>query len=155
MISEIELIRKIQNGLDLNLNRPFKKIAHQLNISEEDVLNGINSLIQNKKIKRFGPVVMNRNLGLIHNAMVVMNVDPSVIDQVGEEISKFPFVTLCYQRVAIKGVWDFNLYFMVHGSDREVVLSQINLVVKKIKIRKENMSILFSLKCFKQRGANY
>lgn len=155
MISELELIRKIQNGIDLTVNRPFKKIAHQLNVSEEEVLTGIHNLIQSKKIKRFGPVVMNRNLGLIHNAMVVMKVDPNEIDNIGEEISKFSFVTLCYQRKPVELLWDYNLYFMVHGTDRELVLSQIDSVVKKIKIGKENMSILFSLKCFKQRGANY
>jgi DNA-binding Lrp family transcriptional regulator len=152
---EKKLVAAISDGLDLNTNMPFLKIAEMLNTTEENVISGIRDLILDKKIKRFGPVVKNRNIGIDQNAMVTLKVSPALVDIFGEKISSYDFVTLCYERTTVPGVWEFNLYFMVHGKKRETVLTQIDQIKKDLNIAEHDIEVLFSSKCFKQKGASY
>ncbi len=149
------LIQVIQNGIPLDTLEPFKKIAGDLNLSEVEVINEIKDLKNKNIIKRFGPVLRNRLVGLRHNAMTTLKVPVEKIDELGEKISSFEFVTLCYERESIPFVWDFNLYFMIHGKERAEVESQIEEVINSIKDDVLDFKVLFSSQCFKQKGASY
>lgn len=155
MIIENEVIKAISSGIPLDTCTPFSQMAMQLGIEESALLASINKLISEKKIKRFGPVIFNRRIGFIHNAMVTIKAPQDKIDQWGEGISKFDFVTLCYQRAPIENIWDYNLYFMIHGKDRNIVLNQINQIKNTLDIQDSEINVLFGQKCFKQKGASY
>lgn len=150
-----KLIKAIQKGLPLDSLDPYKKIAIELGVSEDEVLTSIKSLIENKTIKRFGPVLRNRQVGFNQNAMTTLKIVPEKISDLGAKISSFEFVTLCYEREAMPDVWDYNLYFMIHGKDRNVVEKQIHQVLESIKEDLLDYKILFSTRCFKQKGASY
>lgn len=155
MVTQDKIVKLVEAGIPLDTQTPFSDLAQKINIEESELLTTLNEMISIKKIKRFGPVVNNRKIGIDQNAMVTLNVSDSQIEEFGMAISKYDFVTLCYERIPVKDVWDYNLYFMVHGSDRTVVESQIDKVFNDLGIRKENTNILFSTKCFKQKGASY
>lgn len=150
-----ELVKAIQHGLSLNTLEPFSEIAQLLGVTEKEVIGQIQSLKENKTIKRFGPVLHNRTIGFKQNAMTTLRVAPETIESIGAKIANFDFVTLCYEREPIPDVWNYNLYFMVHGKDRAVVELQIREVLNLIASDVEDYKILFSSQCFKQRGANY
>lgn len=149
------LVKAIQNGISLNSLEPFQEIAVEVGMTESEVIAGIKELKENNTIKRFGPVLHNRQIGYIQNAMTTLKVPVEKIEEVGQRISSFDFVTLCYERDAIRGVWDFNLYFMIHGKERTLVEQQIRIVLDAIGNDVSDFRILFSSQCFKQKGANY
>ncbi|MGZ5007320.1 MAG: AsnC family protein, partial [Methylobacter sp.] len=82
------------------------------------------------------------------------NVPDTLVKQLGGHISRFPFVTLCYQRPK-QAEWPYNLYCMIHGKDRATVLTQLEQLVDACGLSGFDKEILFSLRCFKQRGAIY
>lgn len=150
-----DLIKYIQEGISLDTYEPFKKIAEEMNSSEESVLMDIAKLKSSNKIKRFGPVLFNRSIGLNQNAMTTLEVAVEKIEEVGEKVAAFDFVTLCYERASIPGVWEYNLYFMIHGNNREKVESNIKEVLEALGEDVLNHKVLFSSRCFKQKGASY
>lgn len=106
-------------------------------------------------IKRLGVIVNHRQLGYKANAMVVFDVPNSLVDQVGEHISQFNFINLCYQRPRQDKPWPYNLYCMIHGKNREKVLQQLDHLIESVGLGQYKHEILFSKQCFKQRGALY
>lgn len=143
----------IQNGIPVTA-RPYDEIAKDLNCSSDEVIAAITQLQQQKKIKRFGVVVKHRKLGYKSNAMVVWNVDDNDLERIGKLLSNEDAVTLCYQRPRRLPHWPYNLFTMLHGKQREQVLDKLHQIISRLQIESD-FDILFSTKCFKQRGANY
>lgn len=155
MISDSDFVRIIQDGIDARSLTPYLELAERFNVLESDIFKKIEEYKENKKIKRFGPVVSNRRIGMVHNAMVTLKISENEVDEVGLFVSENEFVTLCYQRKIVPNVWEYNLYFMVHGYDREIVNQQIKTVIDSLKLNIDQYQVLFSSRCFKQKGASY
>jgi len=149
-----QLIACLQQGLPL-VSRPYALIAKQLELTEENVLYRISILKQQGVIKRLGVIVNHRRLGYKANAMVVFDVSDSLIKQIAEHVSQFSFVNLCYQRPRQGEQWPYNLYCMIHGKNKDKVLQQLEYLIESCGLRLCNYEVLFSKKCFKQRGALY
>lgn len=156
MIDNIDqqLIEAIQHGLPIT-SRPYRAIGKQFNLSEDEVVQRITFLKQTGLIKRFGVIVKHQRLGYTANAMVVMNVPDHLAKEIGEAISQVNFVNLCYQRPRHGEQWPFNLYCMIHGKSRSKVLQQLDQLVQSCKLNRYERDVLFSQRCFKQRGAYY
>jgi DNA-binding Lrp family transcriptional regulator len=151
---EAALIEAIGRGLPL-VPRPYAVIAEHLGRSEQDVIDGIERILQRGDLKRFGVVVRHRKLGYRANGMVVWDIPDSRVTDLGERISRYPFVTLCYQRPRRPPAWPYNLFSMIHGRDREAVIGQAADIVRECGLHDNDHEILFSSRCFKQRGAAY
>ena len=148
------LIKIISDGLPL-VKRPYAEIARQLNCSESAVIDGIKSIIAGGDLKRFGVVVRHRKLGYRANGMVVWDLPDNRVTEIGHCIGQYSFVTLCYQRPRRLPEWGYNLFSMIHGRDRAAVVEQVELIVQQCGLQSIRHEILFSKRCFKQRGANY
>lgn len=151
---ETALIEIIGNGLPL-VKKPYAAIAEQLGCSEEEVFAGIRRIMMRGDLKRFGVVVRHRRLGYRANAMVVWDIPDDRVKQVGRCIGLYSFVTLCYQRPRRLPNWHYNLFSMIHGRDRQAVEAQVEFIVEQCGLRDIEHKILFSKRCFKQRGASY
>ena len=148
------LISAISRGLPM-VSRPYAALAEELNCSEQTVIDGIARLAARGDLKRFGVVVRHRQLGYRANAMVVWDIPDLRIDEVGRMMSSFDFVTLCYQRPRRLPHWPYNLFCMIHGRDRDAVNQQVDLVAAQCGLTEVPRRILYSGRCFKQRGATY
>ncbi len=148
------LIEIIQNGLPL-VSRPYAAIGKQIGLTEAEVIAKINNLIEIDVIKRFGIVVYHRKLGYRANAMVVWDIPDSEVTAIGHKLGQFNFVTLCYRRSRHLPDWPYNLYCMIHGMDRKVVLQKLAELIEQCNLSQVQHQILFSKRCFKQRGAIY
>jgi siroheme decarboxylase len=151
---DCELITALQDGLPLS-TRPYEELGIRLNISEQDVIERIAVLQQSGLIKRLGVIVNHRRLGYQANAMVVFDVPDDLVDQIGGHVSRFEFVNLCYRRPRGGSNWPYNLYCMIHGRNRDRVLQQLTQLTESCGLGQFAMEILFSKRCFKQRGALY
>ena len=156
MIDTIDqkLIAIVQQGLPIT-SRPYEEIGKPLNLSEDEVIQRISFLKQTGLFKRFGVIVKHQGLGYTANAMVVMNVPDHLAKQTGETISQVSYVNLCYQRPRQGKKWPFNLYCMIHGKSRSKVLHQLDQLVQSCQLSHYERDVLFSQRCFKQRGAFY
>ena len=148
------LIRVIGEGLPL-VQRPYAEIARRLHCTEAEVINGIEAIMAEGDLKRFGIVVRHRKLGYRANGMVVWDLPDERVAELGECIGRYAFVTLCYQRPRRPPQWPYNLFSMIHGQDRNAVTEQVAQIVEQCGLQGMAHAILFSKRCFKQRGANY
>jgi len=149
-----QLIEVLQDGL-ATVSRPYALIGKQLNISEEQVIVRLSRLKQLGIIKRLGVIVNHRKLGYQSNAMIVFDVADHLLEQISEHVSQFSFVNLCYLRPRQGVQWPYNLYCMIHGKNREKVLQQLEHLIDSCGMLSINSEVLFSRKCYKQRGAIY
>ncbi len=148
-----QLLAEIQLGLPL-CSRPYQQIGVNIDMPEAEVIERLTRLKQRGLIKRMGVIVKHRPLGYRANAMVVWNIPDEKVKQLGGRISQFSFVTLCYQRPR-QPEWPYNLYCMIHGKDRNTVLTQLEQLTSDCGLADFATEILFSRRCFKQRGAVY
>lgn len=151
---ELKLIAAIEQGLPL-VTRPYQVIAEDIGCTEQQVIEGIQRLRSSSDIKRFGVVVRHRKLGYRANGMVVWDIPDQHIKNLGHCLGEYPFVTLCYQRPRQLPHWPYNLFTMVHGFDRDEVRGKTAQMVRECGLDSIRHEILFSSRCFKQRGARY
>lgn len=146
------VLAAIEDGIPL-VARPFKEVAGRIGIDESAVINRLQQLLRAGIITRFGCVVRHRTLGFTANAMTVWNVPDAVVDVVASHVIKNPSVTLCYQRRRHPSVWPYNLFCMVHAKSREEALTAVADLNATAEIGLYEQAVLFSTRCFKQRGA--
>jgi DNA-binding Lrp family transcriptional regulator len=148
------LIAAIQDGLPL-VSRPFAEVGRQTGLSESEVIERIQALLSDGVVKRLGVVVRHHELGYRANAMVVWDVPDAEVASVGRRIGAVDFVTLCYRRPRRLPDWPYNLFCMIHGQDRDAVLGNIELLIRRCGLEATPHEVLFSRRRFKQRGARY
>jgi DNA-binding Lrp family transcriptional regulator len=151
---DYQLLALLQQGLPV-CSRPYQQLGQQLSVTETEVISRISRLQQAGVIKRFAVIVNHRLLGYRANAMIVWDVPDDRIEVLGNKISQIEFVSLCYQRPRQGKVWPYNLYCMIHGKSRDKVLQQLERLKTDCHLQPYDYQVLFSKRCFKQRGAFY
>jgi len=148
------LLAAIEDGLPLS-SRPFAAIGRNLGWSEAAVLSRLDRLVEAGIVSRLGCIVRHRALGFTANAMVAWDVADERVDSVGARVARHPNVTLCYRRTRQRPVWPYNLFAMIHGRARDGVQQNIAEISTDAGLTDTEPAILFSRRCFKQRGARY
>jgi len=148
------LASAIQGGLPL-VSKPFEAIGAEIGMSENEVIERLNSMNANGAMKRFGIVVRHHELGYHANAMVVWNIPDHQVDALGRHFAQVDFITLCYRRPRRLPEWPYNLFCMIHGRSRGVVMQQIQELINRFELEHAPHDVLFSLRRFKQCGACY
>lgn len=148
------LLAAIADGLSLT-PRPYDAVGATLGMSGAAVQARLGALLASGAIKRLGVIVRHHELGYRANAMAVWDVADDKVGAVGKAMAEFPFVRLCYRRARRPPAWRYNLYCMVHGRDRAVVLAQIAELNRDLGLGDRPHDVLFSRRRFKQRGARY
>ena len=153
---EMELIAALQGGLPF-VSRPFAAIGKKVGMSEQQVIEHLASWQADGTIRRMGVIVRHHELGYRANAMVVWNIPDEQVQEVGKFLGEQSVVTLCYQRPRRLPDWPYNLFCMIHGQDRDVVLGHVKMLVgllsEQCGLPDVEHNVLFSRRRFKQRGA--
>jgi DNA-binding Lrp family transcriptional regulator len=148
------LLAALADGLPLE-ERPYAAIGHRLGLPEEAVLVRLRALCDSGVIRRFGVVVRHHELGYRANAMVVWDVPDARIDAAGRALAAAPEVTLCYRRPRRLPAWPYNLFCMIHGSDRGAVVAAAERAAAAAGLADAPSAVLFSGQRFQQRGARF
>jgi DNA-binding Lrp family transcriptional regulator len=146
------ILAAIEDGLPL-IERPYRAVADQLNLRQSEVIDRLDHMKMSGIVTRFGCVVRHEKLGYRSNAMAVWDVPEDRLDDVVESFARHPKVTLCYRRPRHLPIWPYNIFCMVHARSRwdaYAVIDEINLEADTGLLRQ---AVLFSKRCFKQRGA--
>lgn len=148
--SDRGLMQTLSTGLPL-VPRPFAALGR--GISEAQAIARIRALSEARILTRVGVIVRHRALGWRENAMVVWHLPEAAIEAAGRALAQVPGVTLCYQRRTLPGLWDWPLFCMIHARSRPEAMEVLDKARALPELRGIPHRILFSTRCFRQRGA--
>lgn len=148
------LLAALEEGLPL-VHRPYAEVAEALGRCESEVIDDLRRLVEGGVVSRFGYVVRHRRLGFRANAMAVWDLPDESVDRVAAGFAARPFVTLCYRRPRRLPRWPYNLFCMIHGRERAEVERQLAELNAEAGTGALPQAVLFSRRCFKQRGARF
>jgi DNA-binding Lrp family transcriptional regulator len=153
MLTEFEkkLIASIQQDIAVT-DCPYLDISRRLGISEEALLEKLQSLCSRGIIRRFGATLRHQKTGYTANAMAAWQVNEDRIDEVGEKMASFRQVSHCYRRNPAEG-WPYNLYTMIHANDKAACRQTAREMSQAAKV--ENYTLLFSRRELKKTSMVY
>lgn len=105
--------------------RPYQEIAHQLNITEQEVIERLDQLMQGDIIRRFGGVFDSRKLGY-KGTLCGMHVPEEQIEAVAQVINHYPGITHNYLRSH-----HYNMWFTVLAQSPQKVQQILDEITTK------------------------
>ncbi len=125
---ERKIIAVLQQGLPSS-RTPYKDMAQRIGIEVNELLAVLEDWKKEGKLRRIGAVVNHFKVGLGAGAMVVWQVEPERVVEIGQIFAAFKEVSHAYQRRAGEN-WPYNLYTMVHGRSEEDVQQVVRRMSK-------------------------
>jgi DNA-binding Lrp family transcriptional regulator len=117
---EMKLLDNYQQNMSLSAT-PYADMAHELGVSEAEVISTLKNLKHGGYISRVGPVFRPNRIGV--STLAAMAVPEEALECVARIVSAFPEVNHNYQRDH-----HFNLWFVVTACSEEhldIVLHEI------------------------------
>jgi len=148
---ERKIIAATQAGLPLASN-PYEQIAWEVDSDPQSVIKGLQGLLQNGTMRRIGAVPNHYKLGLRGNGMTVWDVPDEQVTEIGEKIGSMDFVSHCYERPRHLPDWPYNLFAMIHGSDKKQVLKKLAVMEAELLPSDFPHEVLFSSAILKKSG---
>ncbi|MCX8017786.1 MAG: AsnC family transcriptional regulator [Rhodocyclaceae bacterium] len=145
------LIVATQAGLPLTA-RPYHALAERLGIPASEVQARLAAMLETGIIRRIGAVPNHYALGYRHNGMTVWDVDDARVDELGEAVGRLDFVTHCYRRPRHLPLWPYNLFAMVHCSNRAGVEARVARIAALLGDACRAHEVLYSSQILKKTG---
>ena len=117
---EQHLLNDFQRDMSLSAT-PYADMAERIGVSEQEVIDSLQSLQKNGVISRIGPVFRPNRIGV--STLAAMTVPEEKLECVARIVSAFPEVNHNYERDH-----EYNLWFVVTASSEEhldIVLYEI------------------------------
>ncbi|WP_299084404.1 AsnC family transcriptional regulator [uncultured Ruegeria sp.] len=146
-----QIIEALQGGLPL-VPAPFAHVAETLGLAESALLNRLAELKARGVIRRIAAAPNHYKLGMTSNGMTVWDVDDDQISELGMHIGALPFVTHCYERPRALPDWPYNLFAMVHGTNRAEVEEKRDQIGAILGVTCRARDILYSTRILKKTG---
>lgn len=145
------IIVATQGGLPL-VARPYHAIAEGLQLEPWQVMTRILRMQEAGVIRRLGVVPNHYAIGYRANGMSVWDVPDDRVDQLGESVGGFEFVSHCYRRPRRLPQWPYNLFAMVHGKSRDEVEQKVAHIAALLGEHVRSHTILYSTRILKKTG---
>ena len=146
-----QLIVLTQAGLPLTA-QPYLTLAEQVGISEADVLQRMQAMLNYGLIRRIGAVPNHYKLGYRANGMSVWDVNDAQLIELGQQVGQLAFVTHCYQRPRHLPNWPYNLFAMVHAHTRDEAMDYVAQIQTLLGDACRGHDVLFSSRILKKTG---
>lgn len=117
------IVNTLQVGFPLTEN-PYGDVAAQLDIDENDLLNRLTRLLDEKILTRFGPMYDAQKLGGAFS-LVAIQVPDEDFDKVTEVVNSYPEVAHNYQRDH-----DFNMWYVL-ATEMPEQIDEVNRDIEK------------------------
>ena len=138
-----QLLQLTQDEFSI-MKRPWKELGNRLKITEEEVLLRLKRLCNKGVIRKIGPILNTRKLGLSASTLIAMKVPEEKIEQVASIINEYESVSHNYQREH-----EYNLWFTVRTSDEKKLRRTIEEIKRRTEIPDANILDLPTLRVFK------
>lgn len=122
ILSELQkkLLNDFQRDFPLSAT-PYAEIAQKLNVSENDVLQTLQTLSEQNFISRVGAIIPPNQIGM--STLAAISVPENELEIVAEKVSAFPEVNHNYEREN-----ELNLWFVIIANNAP----HLNNVIKQI-----------------------
>ncbi|VAX06100.1 Heme d1 biosynthesis protein NirH [hydrothermal vent metagenome] len=140
-----------QAGLPLT-TEPYQQVAEEVGTTEGEVMQRMERMLEDGIIRRIGAVPNHYTLGFRGNGMTVWDVPDEKVVEYGEKIGALDFVSHAYHRPRFLPEWRYNLFAMVHGSDRDAVQHKVDVIVEVLGDDNRAHEVLFSTRILKKTG---
>jgi DNA-binding Lrp family transcriptional regulator len=153
VLTEIDraLIVATQEGLPVS-ERPYHIIGEEVGISEDEVITRLEKMLEHGVIRRIAVIPNHYRIGFKANGMTVWNVKDENVKELGRQIGELPYVSHCYQRPRHEPYWSYNLFAMVHGTERAQVEERAEKLKAILGDACLGNEILYSSKILKKTG---
>lgn len=145
------IVKATQGGLPLT-PQPYAEVADIIGLTETEVIARISAMQERGIIRRIAIAPNHYALGMTANGMSVWDVDDARISDLGATVGALPFVTHCYQRPRALPHWPYNLFAMLHGSDRAEVEAKRAELREILGPACRSSDILYSTRILKKTG---
>ncbi|MCK8826138.1 Lrp/AsnC family transcriptional regulator [Natroniella acetigena] len=146
-----EIIRAVQGELPL-VERPYQKIADELEISKEELLARLKQLKEEGRLRRMGVILYHRQAGYQFNGMGAWLVSPERREEVGKLMTSYEEISHVYQRPTYPD-WPYSLFSMIHGQSQSEVEEIAQEISEKTGIAE--YKILYSTEELKKTSMKY
>jgi DNA-binding Lrp family transcriptional regulator len=155
---EMEITPKIKELIALSqvdiplIEEPFRDVVERLNLNYDEFFSILEDLKEAGIMRRFAGILNHKRAGFNANAMVVWDIDDSIVEEMGRVAASFSAVSHCYLRPRYPK-WPYNLFTMIHGKTKEETDATIVDMAKEI----EHFSRrpLYSIREFKKKRIKY
>lgn len=148
------LLSATQGGLPL-VAEPYAEVARWLHLTEDEVMTRLQSLQDRGVIRRIALAPNHYALGMTANGMTVWNVADDRAEVLGAQVGALDFVSHCYLRPRALPDWPYNLFAMVHGSDRADVETHRTAIRAQLGDACRASDILYSSRILKKTGMRF
>jgi len=138
-----ELLQLTQDEFPIT-KRPWAQLGSKLNITEEETLLRLKRLCNQGVIRKIGPILNAKKIGLKASTLVAMKVPEDRIEHVANIINEYESVSHNYQREH-----EYNLWFTVRTSDEKKLRRTIEEMKRRTEIPDANVLDLPTLRVFK------
>jgi DNA-binding Lrp family transcriptional regulator len=128
------LLDGYQHGLPLE-PRPFARIADDLGVSEQAVLDALAHLQENEMVSRVGPVFRPNRVGV--STLAALAVPPDALTRVAGIVSAFDEVNHNYEREH-----RFNLWFVLTARDNGHLEEVLEAIAEQTGLQPLNVPML-------------
>ena len=101
--TERAIVNGLQGGFPLT-PRPFRDAGHELGLSEGEVIDRVQSLVESGRLSRFGPLWNAERIGG-EVCLAAMAVPPDRFEAVAAQVNAHPEVAHNYQRDHALNMW--------------------------------------------------
>jgi len=140
-----------QAGLPV-VRRPYHAVAEKLGMSPDAVMARMQSMHGRGVIRRIAAVPNHFAVGYRANGMTVWDVDDDAIGELGPRVGALEFVSHCYRRPRVPGLWPYNLFAMVHAHTRLDAVELAEEIATVLGPACRARDILFSKRILKKTG---
>jgi DNA-binding Lrp family transcriptional regulator len=149
---DMKLMSFLQAGIPVEAD-PYREISEKLGLNRQEIVARLKKLHEDGIIRRLGASIVPSKLGYEANGMVVCEVSSDKISEIGQYIAGLKEITHCYERKTVANVWNYNLFYMIHGLSRSSVEEYVSNLMKKLGINK--FEIVFSVKELKKASVMF
>jgi len=142
-LTDRRLLEKAQDEFPLTV-QPWASIGNDLGITEKEVMKRLRRLFRRGVIRKIGPVLDARRVGLHASTLIAMKVRENRIQNVANIVSKYREVSHCYQREH-----GYNLWFTIAAHNEHELKKMIEQIRRRANIAQDEMLNLPSTRIFK------
>jgi len=143
---DLNILGLVQKEIPL-VKKPWAEIGLRLGISSEEVLKRLKDLTEKGVIRRIGPVIDARKVGLKASTLVGMRVSPDRIDEVVSIINEYEEISHNYERKH-----EYNVWFTLTAPTQKKLNMIVRDVTRKTKVSEDDVLNLKTERLFKIRG---
>ncbi|MGZ4981257.1 MAG: AsnC family transcriptional regulator [Methylobacter sp.] len=127
-----QIINVLQNGFPI-CDAPYRQVAAQLGLTEQDLITRLKTLLDNGVLTRFGPLYNAEQMG---GALTLAAVKAPIerYDEITETINAFPEIAHNYARSH-----KLNLWFVIATETPEQIQQTINAIERATGLTVYNM----------------